>query len=97
MDVSRTLFCVAGIIVRLCNCDIPTNYPPSPSLTVSPSQPSYANGQNITMMCSPPNFTDVDGIRYFKNLTEIHLDEKKQTVNYYTMIISKKENEGGTG
>ncbi|XP_066458075.1 uncharacterized protein [Eleutherodactylus coqui] len=94
MDFFRILFCVAGFIVRLGTCDICGSYCPSPSLTVSPSQPSYDNGQKITMICSPPNNTDVDGIRFFKNHTEMQSDTKKETMNYYRMITSKEENEG---
>lgn len=36
----------------------------------------------------------MESIRYFKNLTEIHFDEKKETMNHYIVIISKKEDEG---
>lgn len=94
MGFSRMLFYAAGFIVMLCHCNISADYPTSPSFSVSPSQPSYNNGQKITMMCSPPNNTNVEKIRYFKNLTEIHFDEKKETMNHYIVIISKKEDEG---
>ncbi|XP_066458077.1 uncharacterized protein [Eleutherodactylus coqui] len=46
------------------------------------------------MICSPPNNMDVERIRFFKNLTEIQSDTKKETMYYYIMITSMKENEG---
>ncbi|XP_069820285.1 uncharacterized protein [Dendropsophus ebraccatus] len=94
MHISRVLFYMAGIIGRICKCEISANYLPLPSLTVTPSQPSYNIGETITMMCSPPNNIDVEGIRYFKNRTEVHFHKNKETNPYYTKSKLRKEDEG---
>ncbi|XP_044144060.1 uncharacterized protein LOC122933247 isoform X2 [Bufo gargarizans] len=93
MDFSRTLFYVAGIIATLCSCSI-ADYPPSPTFTVIPLQPSYDKGQEITMICAPPNNTNAKGIRYYRNFTEIQCDKQMEKLTHCHIVISKKENEG---
>ncbi|XP_069617262.1 uncharacterized protein [Ranitomeya imitator] len=96
MDFSRKLFYVTGIIiVQLCNCNISSDFLPSPSLVVRPTQTIYDKGQKITLICSPPNNINAEGIRYFRNVTTIiHTDRKKEAMTHYTMIIQKKKDDG---
>ncbi|XP_056408221.1 uncharacterized protein LOC130308429 [Hyla sarda] len=84
MDFSRTPFYTKGIV----------DHPPPPSLFLIPSQPSYDNGQKITLICSPPNNIDAKGIRYYKNFTEIQLDKIEDSMTHYTKILSKEKDEG---
>ncbi|XP_077322973.1 uncharacterized protein LOC143956660 [Lithobates pipiens] len=71
-----------------------TNYPPSPSFSVSPSRPLYETGDTITMTCSPPNKNRVNYIRYFKDNIEIHKEETSTGKEQHTVVLKTKTDEG---
>ncbi|XP_063770101.1 uncharacterized protein LOC134897660 [Pseudophryne corroboree] len=93
MTLPTMLLYVTVLIASLHASNL-TSYPPSPTFSVSPSSNLYKKGQKVTMMCSPPNNSDVMEIIFYKDNKLIHTNEQQGAKNNTMMSLSNKEDEG---
>ncbi|XP_039353650.1 sialoadhesin-like isoform X1 [Mauremys reevesii] len=65
----------------------PADPDPAPQLTLSPQQPVYITGENVTLTCSAAGAPTISGVRFFSNNQKIQSKKLPSPRNRYTDSI----------
>ncbi|XP_075425265.1 uncharacterized protein LOC142465180 isoform X2 [Ascaphus truei] len=71
-----------------------TDYPPSPSISLSPSRSVYIRGESVTVTCSFPGGSAVTGIRFYREGKEIPREKTPGRGATYVISTSAQEAAG---